>query len=147
MFAKSFMRTMLGGAILMMFIAGCSAEPTATPTPVPTIDPQPTYDVVSTQAVATAFTDLTLNAPTATLIPPTDTPQPTFTPGPTNTPEATVTATPVFIPWTKTPTATLPVYGCTVTNVSPKSSDTIKVNQDFDGTWTLKQRCYNLVKW
>jgi hypothetical protein len=132
------MKMILGLGILVLLLTGCRAEPTAAPTAIPTIDPQPTYDVVSTQAVATAFTDLTLNAPTATVIPPTDTPTPTFTPGPTNSPQPTATATQVFIPWTKTPTSTQPAYGCVVTNVSPQSSDTIKVDQDFDGTWTIK---------
>jgi hypothetical protein len=30
------------------------------------------------------------------------------------------------------------IYGCTVTDVKPKSTDTIKVEQDFDAIWTVK---------
>jgi hypothetical protein len=139
MSAKSQGIRLFSGVILIAFLAGCAAAtPTATPTPIPTIDPKPTFDAISTRAVETAIVEMTQNAPSATPVPPTDTPQPTPTVGPSNTPEPTATSTQVFIPWTKTPTATLPAYSCTVTNVSPKSSDTLKVDSDFDATWTLK---------
>jgi hypothetical protein len=139
MSAKLQIVKLFGGVMLIAFLAGCSAAtPTAMPTAVPTIDPKPTFDAISTRAVETAIAGMTQNAPTATSVPPTDTPPPTPTVGPSNTPAPTATSTQVFIPWTKTPTATQPVYSCTVTNVSPKSSDTVKVDADFDGSWTLK---------
>lgn len=126
--------------LIVVVLTGCSAAPSATPTTVPTIDLQPTFDAVAAQAVQTMITNLTLNAPTATPIIPTDTPAPTMTvpPLPSDTPAPSATPTRVFIPWTKTPTATQPVYNCTVTNVSPTTKDTITVDQDFDGKWTVK---------
>jgi hypothetical protein len=139
--SKSFVwKTILGIAVLAM-IASCTPSPTAVPsTQAPTVNPQPTYDAVSTQAVQTFVVDMTKNAPTATQVIPTDTPMPTNTvpPLPTNTPVATQTPTKAFIAWTSTPTATQAAFGCSVTDVSPKSSDTIKINQDFDGKWTVK---------
>jgi hypothetical protein len=125
---------------LIVLLAGCAA-PTAlppTPTALPTIDTRPTFEAIATQSAATVIADLTLNAPTATPVPPTETPAPTATQGPTNTPVPTSTPTRVFIPWTATPTATQAAYACSVTAVSPSSTDTIKVDQDFDAKWTLK---------
>lgn len=123
-------------------LAGCSAAPVAvTPTQAPTVDPKPTFDAISTQAVQTMAANLTLNAPTATPIVPTDTPVPptsTVPPLPTNTPAPTNTPTRAFIPWTATPTATQAAYACSVTDVSPKASDKITVDQDFDAKWSLK---------
>jgi hypothetical protein len=140
MASKSRVWTFLALALLALALAACSAAPTALPTPTqaPTIDPQPTFDAIATQSAQTVVANLTLSAPTATPVPPTETPAPTPTTGPTNTPAPTATATRVFIPWTATPSATAVVYGCTVTDVSPKSTDTIKVDQDFDAKWTLK---------
>ncbi len=131
-------RICLLGLILVVTLAGCSPAPTPLPTAVPTIDPQPTFNAIITQAVQTMAAELTLNAPTATPIVPTDTPAPTETPAPTHTPAPTETATRVFIPWTPTPTATQAAYACAVTGVSPTTSDTIKVDQDFDAKWSLK---------
>lgn len=140
MFSKSILGKILSVIITAAILVGCSAAPTATPTPVPTVDLQPTLDAVANQAVQTMIAKLTLDAPTATPVIPTDTPAPTNTipPLPTDTPAPTQTPTRVFIPWTSTPTATQPVYNCTVTSVSPTTSDTITVDQDFDGKWTVK---------
>lgn len=135
---QPFKRMCLVGLILALTLAGCSPAPTPLPTAVPTIDPQPTFNAIITQAVQTMAAELTLNAPTATPVIPTDTPAPTETPAPTNTPAPTETPTRVFIPWTATPTATQAAYACTVTGVSPTTSDTIKVDQDFDAKWSLK---------
>jgi len=138
MHVKFIKRIGLAGLIAAVILAGCSPAPTPSPTAVPTIDPQPTFNAIATQAVQTMVADLTLNAPTATPVTPTATPAPTETPAPTNTPAPTETPTRVFIPWTATPTATQAAYACTVTGVSPTTSDTIKVDQDFDAKWSLK---------
>jgi hypothetical protein len=140
MYSKPMVWRILGGLLLVAVLAGCGIAPTATATstPVPTVDTKPTFDAVSTQAAQTVIANLTLNAPTATPVTPTNTPAPTNTPVPTETPAPTSTATRAFIPWTQTPTPTQAAYACTVTDVSPKSSDTIKVDQDFDGKWSLK---------
>ncbi len=123
-------------------LAGCGAGPTVAPTftQAPTTDPRPTFDAIASQAAQTVIAELTVNAPpTNTPVPPTETPvPPTATPAVTDTPAPTSTPTRVFIPWTLTPTATQPAYGCTVTNVTPKSSDTIKVDQEFDAAWTVQ---------
>lgn len=129
---------LLSALVLIAVLAGCSAAPTPTPTAVPTIDTRPTFDAVSTQAAQTVVANLTLTAPTATPVTPTSTAAPTDTPAPTETPSPTGTATRVFIPWTKTPTATQAPYACSITSVSPTTSDTIKVSQDFDGKWAVK---------
>lgn len=141
MYTNRMVWKMLSVLVLTALLAGCGAPTTVvvpTSTPIPTIDPLPTFNAVSTQAAQTVVAELTKNAPTATPIIPTETPAPTNTPAPTETPAPTSTATRVFIPWTQTPTATVAAYGCTVTSVSPKSSDTIKVDQDFDASWTVK---------
>jgi len=145
MYFKSQMGKILPVFLLAAILVGCGAAPTATPTPVPTVDLKPTFDAVANQAVQTVIANLTLKAPTATPIIPTDTPAPTNTvpPLPTNTPAPSQTPTRVFIPWTKTPTATQPAYNCTVTSVSPTTSDTITVDQDFDGKWTVKNSGVN----
>jgi hypothetical protein len=139
---KSHFRLLAAGLMIAALLAGCAA-PTAvpaTPTQAPTTDPRPTFDAIASQAAQTVIAELTLNAPpTNTPLPPTDTPVPaTNTPAVTDTPAPTSTPTRVFIPWTHTPSATPIVYGCTVTSVSPKSTDTIKVDQDFDAVWGIK---------
>lgn len=138
MYPQTIKRMCLAGIILAASLAGCSPAPTPSPTAIPTIDPQPTFNAIATQAVQTMAADMTLNAPTATPIIPTDTPAPTNTLAPTNTPAPSETPTRVFIPWTATPTATQAAYTCTVTGFSPTTSDTIKVDQDFDAKWSLK---------
>jgi len=122
----------------LVSLTGCGPAPTLIPTSIPTIDPRPTFDAISTQAAQTVIANLTQTAPTATPVTPTATLQPTFTPAPTGTPAPTATATRVFIPWTKTPTETPPEYSCLILSVSPKSSDTLKVDTAFDGSWSLK---------
>jgi len=84
---------------------------------------------------------------------PSDTPAATATPEATSTPTltstpvpptATVPPTPVPtwtpVPWTATPsrTPTLSTYNCTITSVSPASTDTLKTGADFDGKWVVK---------
>jgi hypothetical protein len=141
MYLKTWVGKILAVLALAVALAGCGTAPTTsvpTSTAVPTIDPKPTYDAVSTQAAQTVIANLTLNAPTATPVVPSDTPAPTSTPAPTDTPAPTVTSTRVFIPWTHTPTPTQPAYGCTVTSVSPEPGATKKVDEEFDGKWTVK---------
>ena len=143
MFSKKLVWNILSVLVLAAGLVGCGSAPTAiaTPTTIPTVDPKPTFNAVSTQAAQTVVADLTKNAPTATeVVPPTQTPVPTNTTAPTNTntPAPTATNTRVFIAWTHTPTPTQSAYSCVVTEVSPKSGETLKVNQDFDGKWTVK---------
>ena len=138
MSVKTKVWALITGWFLLASLAGCGPAPTAPPTPIPTIDPKPTFEAISTQAAQTVIANLTLTAPTTTPIPPTATQAPTFTPAPTETPAPTVTATRVFIPWTKTPTTAPPEYSCLIVSVSPKSTDTIKVDTAFDGSWSLK---------
>lgn len=127
-------------ALFLLALAGCRPAPTPAPTatPLPTIDPRPTFQAIATQAVQTAIAGLTLNAPTPTPVLPTPTATATFTPLPTETPGPTATETRVFIPWTKTPTQVPPEYSCAVTAVSPTATDTIKVDEEFDAKWSLK---------
>lgn len=139
---KSHVGLLVLGLLAAALLAGC-ASPTPvlpTPTTAPTIDTAPTFAAIATNSAATVIAELTLNAPpTNTPVPPTETPVPaTNTPAVTETPAPTSTPTRVFIPWTLTPTATVPAYGCTVIEVKPKSTDTIKVEQDFDAIWTVK---------
>lgn len=147
MIVKKKALVLICGLLIAALLGGCGAAQTPAPTPFPTVDTRPTMDAVSTQAVQTAIANLTLMAPTATPVTPTpaatDTPQPTETPAITNTPVPSETPTRVFIPWTKTPTATQVVYGCTITSVSPNKNDTIKVDQDFDAKWTIKNNGIN----
>jgi hypothetical protein len=130
----------IAALLLAALLFGCSPTPTLSPTstPQPTIDVKPTMEAVATQAIQTAVANMTLSAPSATPVIPTNTSAPTNTPAPTDTPAPTNTATHVFIPWTKTPTPTEAAYACSVISVYPTTSDTIKVNQDFDGKWTVK---------
>jgi len=124
-----------------VMIAGCGAAPTAIPTAVPTVNLQPTFDAIANQAVQTMIANLTLNAPTATPVTPTDTPEPTATSTPilpTETPAPTSTPTRVFIAWTHTPTPTQPAYNCTLTSAATVPSGTLKVDQEFDAKWTVK---------
>lgn len=141
----------LAVVIMVTILAGCT-NTTATPTQVtaptnaPTGISQPTLDLVKTQVAQTIIANLTQSAPSATPNLPTNTPLPTYTPLPTtaplptDTPVPTLKPTATFIPWTSTPiyTATLTTYNCSVTDVSPKSTDTIKTGVDFDGKWVAK---------
>jgi hypothetical protein len=125
-------------------LAGCAtatASPTAAPTAASTIDQQATFAPIYTEAAGTVMAALTLNAPTATPVPPTSTPSPTATPAPTNTPlPPTAMPTATYIPWTATPlaTATLTTYNCTITTVSPAAAETQKAGSDFDGRWVVE---------
>jgi hypothetical protein len=137
--------------VIAAIIAGCSTPPTATLAPTaitetePTVNVQPTLNMVKTQAAQTVVANLTQNAPKATPITPTttntSTPAVTATLALTNTPvPPTARPTATYIPWTATPiyTATSVAYSCSITEVSPKATDTIKVGVDFDGRWVVK---------
>ena len=129
--------------LIAAILVGCTAKATTlapTATTAPTIDQQPTINAVSTQAAQTVIANLTLSAPTATPIPPTDTPAPTATITLTNTPlPPTARPTATYIPWTATPayTATLPALNCSVTNTSPKSTDVFQPRGEVDGVWIV----------
>ncbi len=113
-----------------------------------TVDPnivQATVNALSTQAMETIAAQATQTA----LAIPTNTPQPTSTPTevPTATLAATATATlpppPTAVPTraiTNTPvyTATTAPYACVITSQSPASGATLKINEDFDMKWTIK---------
>lgn len=130
---------------LAAILAGCSS-PTPTATVMPTVDQQPTLNAVRTQVAQTVVADLTKNAPTATPVTPTATAQPTQTQvPPTDTPvppTAAPTAKPTatYIPWTATPlyTATPVANACSITDVTPKSTDNLAKRADFDGKWVVK---------
>jgi len=133
----------LAGLACLVILAGCgpALTPEVAPTTAPTPDLQLTFDAIAARAMETLAAELTLNAPTAAPELPTNTPAPTNTAAPelpTNTPGPTETPTREFIPWTPTPTATQAAYACSITSVSPSASDTIKVDQDFDAKWVLK---------
>lgn len=136
-----------------LFLAGCSAPPTATPDAIAT-------DVAHAQAVAGT---LTARAPTATptvtaTLTPTATPTPTPTATPTHTPTATATWTPTATP-TSTPTETLtptntPKPKATKrprpTPTSSPSPDLVVTYQDFhyecqDHEWTQGRPPYQTV--
>jgi hypothetical protein len=162
--------------VVLALLAGCTtATPTAAPTavpiipatPAPTLDQAATLSVLGTQVAQTYVANQTLNAPTATPIPPTATLAPA-TPGttgvPTNTPlpptatqAATPTNTSVSSTNTPVPTST-PVqptvafvfptitpqfsptpkpYDCAVLSVSPKPLDPNKAGSDFTGAWVV----------
>ena len=129
---------------LIAVLAACSGAPAqSTQTTGPTVDVQPTLDQIGTQAAQTIIAGMTLNAPTATPVVPTDTPMPTETATPvmTNTPvPPTNTPTATWIPWTSTPaySPTPPGYACSVTSTSPASGASLKVNSEFDGKWVVK---------
>lgn len=128
---------------MALVLSGCNTlQPTAAPTcpaPVcaPTVDVSTTLQAVATEAVGTAMAQLTLAAPTETPLPPTDTPEPSPTSGPSETPAPTATVTREFIPWTQTPTATVPAMGCQVTSTGTDPGS-IKVGQEFDAVWQVK---------
>ena len=142
----------LAMVVLVTILAGCTnatATPTSSPTSIqqPTTIQQATFDLLRTQAAQTVVANLTQNAPTNTPVLPTATPVPTSTPAPTSTPLPTNTPLPptslptaTFVPWTSTPyyTATSTAYNCTITSVTPKTTDTLKAGQDFDGNWVVK---------
>ena len=120
-------------------IAPTTAPAATTAVPSETIAPTVDQNLVETQSAQTVVANMTLSAPTVTLVPPTGTATaaPTitliFTPAP---PTARPTAT--FFPFKLTPTNTPTGYACFVTSTSPKSTDTLKVNTNFDLIWVIK---------
>jgi hypothetical protein len=139
---KTYFRKALILIVLVATLAACSTTPTptSTATAAPTVDQQPTLNALGTQVARTIVADLTQNAPTATPVTPTATEEPTQTPAPTNTPLPTVKPTATYIPWTATPlyTATPVENACSITEVTPKSTDTLAKKADFDGKWIVK---------
>lgn len=139
--SHSFVLRLLALTISTAILVGCASPTAIAPTAAPTVDLQPTLNSVKTQAVQTAIVDLTKNAPTATPVTPTSTA--TSQPTATNTPAFTATPVPptkaptaTFAPWTATPT--VGPRTCSVTSVTPKSTDKINVSTDFDATWVIK---------
>jgi uncharacterized protein YceK len=134
--------------IITAILAGCgTAATTVAPTSETTSDQQATLDSLRTQVAQTVIANPTLVPPTDTPVLQTNTPTitstptSTITPLPTSTPlPPTLTPTRTLIPWTLTPvyTATLTTFNCSITSVSPKSTDTIKKGSDFDGKWVVK---------
>ncbi len=140
MFSQKLVLRLLAMVMLVAFLAGCNASPTATVAPTtapataaPTVDQQPTFNAIKTQAVQTVVANMTQNAPTAAPATATNTAQPTATPLPTNPP---ATSTPTFIPWTLTPTPG--PYSCSITSTSPASTTSYATNADIDGVWVVK---------
>ncbi len=148
MSSKSIGLKLLLALIIIAVLAGCgTAATTVAPTTEDTTNQQATLDALRTQVAQTVIANPTLVPPTETPVLETNTPTITYTPTSTVTPlatstplppTATLTKTPV--PWTSTPvyTATSTAWNCTITSVSPKSTDTIKKGYDFDGNWVVK---------
>jgi hypothetical protein len=137
--SHSFALRLLALTISTFILVGCASPTAILPTAVPTIDLQPTLNAVKTQAVQTALVNLTQTAPTATPVTPTNTPLPTAT----STPAFTATPVPptkaptaTLAPWTLTPT--VGAYSCSVTSVTPKSTDKVTASSNFDTTWVIK---------
>ncbi len=168
MSTKPLIYRILAAFLAIAVLSGCNifaggTEPTATvastqppassetaAAPSATLAPTVDQNLANTQAAQTAAANQTLNAPTATTLPPTntstDTPAaatststaaptlpPTLTPVP---PTAFPTAT--LFPWTLTPSSTANGYNCSVTSTTPKSSDSVKVSTNFDWSWVIK---------
>ncbi len=135
---KNILFKLISGFLLITVLAACAPAapaPTATAaipvtagsptaTVAPTIDITPTIAAVETRAVATAFAGLTQTAQAL----------PTQTSAATNTPPApTRTLAPL---WTLT--ATLPAFGCTITEVSPSVNSPLQPGSSFDGRWEVR---------
>jgi hypothetical protein len=146
MYARHLMEKGLLIMVILAVLTGC-ATPTPSPTPAPTAvatdipkptpNQQATVSAIQTQAVMTFSSNLTQNAPTATLIVPTKTTAPTATAAVTNTaqkPAASPTAT--LKPQPVGPTSTTAV-NCQITQVSPSSSDTLSTGAEFSARWVI----------
>jgi len=134
--------------LIIAMLTGCQGARQALE---PTVDAQPTYDTIKTQAVETAVAQMTLLAPTAAPLLPTEAPTepPLVTETPTLVPTPLPSITPLpptaiptntFVPWTATPfaTATLSTYNCTITESSPEFGYDMRAGGDFDGRWVVK---------
>ena len=166
MSSKPVLYKILAAIMVVTILGGCTSNtaqpvPTATPTTAPitapitapntaptvavpteTIAPTLDQNLVNTQSAQTAAVNLTLNAPTATPVTPTS----TSTATPTVTPTITRTVTPLpptafptatFNPVLLTPSSTPSGYNCSVTSTSPKSTDTVTINTDFNWSWVI----------
>lgn len=139
-------------ALIAALLSGCQVTRQALE---PTVDTQPTYAAIQTQAVQTAVAQMTLLAPTAAPVLPTEPPveaaptEPAPTDIPTEAPTAipsftspppTAIPTATFIPRTATPypTATSSSYSCTITELSPEFGYDMRAGGDFDGRWEVK---------
>jgi hypothetical protein len=134
--------TAIQAVLLASALAGCGILAPAVP-PTPTPDNPATLEAVSKAILQTVVAGMTQNAPTSTPVTPatptsTITATITLTPTITETPGPSPTPTHAFIPWTKTPTPTQSPYACAIVDVSPKSGDSIRINQEFTGSWALK---------
>jgi len=148
MSSKSMGLKLLLVIMITAILAGCgTVNPTVAPTTEATSDQQATLDSLRTQVAQTVIANPTLVPPTETPVLETNTPTITSTPTSTITPLPTSTPLPPTaiptktpVPWTATPvyTATLTTYNCAITEVSPKSTDTVKKGTDFDGKWVVK---------
>lgn len=123
-----------------MLLSACSAL-----APAPTVDPasqQATVDAAVQQALLAFSANLTSTAaaqPTSTFTATaTLEPTATFTPAATATPLPTATKT--RVPYTAVPTATATsaAYSCKLVSYTPADGTKIKLNEDFDGAWVVK---------
>jgi len=134
--------------VITTMLASCNiAGPTQAPTSAATSDQQATLDLIRTQVAQTIVANPTEIPLTDTPALPTNTPTITFTPTntvtplPTNTPlPPTALPTKTLVPWTATPvyTATSTAFNCTITEVTPNATTTVKKGVDFDGRWVVK---------
>jgi len=127
--------------VAAMLLSACSLFAPAAPTPNP-VNQQATVDAIVAQTLQAYNANLTSTAaamPTNTF-----TPEPTLAPTLTFTPEATATlaATPTKtrVPYTAVPTATATsaAYSCKLVSHTPADGTKIKLSEDFDGVWVVK---------
>lgn len=124
-----------------MLLSACSLFAPVVPTPDPA-DQKATVDAAVAQALHALSVNLTSTAaalPTSTFTPePTREPTSTFTPAATATLAATPTRT--RVPYTAVPTATATpaAYTCKLVSHSPTDGTKLKLNEDFDGVWVVK---------
>ena len=148
MSSKTIGSKLMVAIVITTMLASCNiAGPTQGPTAASTSDQQATLDLIRTQVAQTIVANPTEIPPTDTPALPTNTPTITYTPTntvtplPTNTPlPPTALPTKTLVPWTSTPvyTATSTAYNCTITEVSPNATTTVKKGVDFDGRWVVK---------
>jgi len=139
-----FRRLSISGSLLItaaMLLSACSFNSPTVPTANPQ-DQQATVDAAVDLALQKFSANLTSTAaamPTSTFtLAPTPEPTATFTPAFTATLAPAPTNT--RVPYTPVPTntATPGAYSCRLIRTSPVDSAKINVNEDFDGTWTVR---------
>ena len=134
---------MSGSLIIVaaMLLSACSLFAPAAATPDPAAQ-QATVDAVVAQTLQAFSANLTSTAaavPTSTY-----TPEATLAPTATFTPEATATLAPTptktRVPYTAVPTATATpaAYTCKLVSHTPADGTKLKLNEDFDGVWVVK---------